>query len=53
MMNDFLVCILCLVKMVGQFILYLIPMFAVLAIITKLINKKNWLSELLERVVSR
>ena len=52
MLNDFLIYIYCIGKVLLQFICYLVPLFVIMALITKAKNDKCWASKLINKMVN-
>ena len=50
-MDRVIICILCLLKMLLIFLSCAIPLFAVMAIITRITDNKYWATKLLKRIV--
>ena len=50
-MDRIIICLLCLLKMLLIFLSCAIPLFAVMAIITKFTNDKYWATKLLKKIV--
>ena len=50
-MGRIIICVLCLLKMVLIFSSCAIPLFAVMAIITRISDDKCWATKLLKRIV--
>ena len=46
-----IICVLCLLKMLLIFLSCAIPLFGVMAVITKFTNDKCWATKLLKRIV--
>ena len=50
-MDRVIICILCLLKMLLIFLSCAIPLFGVMAIITRITDNKCWATKLLKRIV--
>ena len=50
-MNKIVICVLCLLKILLIFLSCAIPLFIVMAVITKFTNDKCWATKLLKKIV--